>query len=123
MLRFMMRNGEFQSMTTSAYSYFVFSYSSAACNDKAISCDAQSELLLFYRKLFELLSLCTALAELSWPAILSKRHTFRYIKLCTSALEYQNMGYCFISGCLTKAGTICYAEKSFKILTQLQSQN
>ncbi|XP_070053715.1 uncharacterized protein [Nicotiana tomentosiformis] len=30
------------------------------------------------KKLFELLSLCTALAELSWPAILSKRHTFRY---------------------------------------------
>ncbi|KAJ8536209.1 hypothetical protein K7X08_034610 [Anisodus acutangulus] len=31
------------------------------------------------KKLFELLSLCTALAELSWPAILSKRHTFREV--------------------------------------------
>lgn len=51
-----------------------------------------------YRKLFELLSLCTALAELSWPAILSKRHMFRYIKLSTNALEYQKMGYHFISG-------------------------
>lgn len=31
------------------------------------------------KKLFELLSLCTALAELSWPAILSKRHMFREV--------------------------------------------
>ncbi|KAM3269016.1 putative GMP synthase [Capsicum chacoense] len=31
------------------------------------------------KKLFELLSLCTALAELSWPAILSKRHLFREV--------------------------------------------
>ncbi|CAN4086415.1 unnamed protein product [Withania somnifera] len=31
------------------------------------------------RKLFELLCLCTALAELSWPAILSKRHIFREV--------------------------------------------
>nr|GMD30604.1 probable GMP synthase [glutamine-hydrolyzing] [Ipomoea batatas]GMD38828.1 probable GMP synthase [glutamine-hydrolyzing] [Ipomoea batatas]GMD38829.1 probable GMP synthase [glutamine-hydrolyzing] [Ipomoea batatas] len=29
------------------------------------------------RMLFELLSLCTALAELTWPAILSRRQTFR----------------------------------------------
>ncbi|XP_019167440.1 PREDICTED: uncharacterized protein LOC109163151 [Ipomoea nil] len=31
------------------------------------------------RKLFELLSLCTALAELTWPAILSRRQTFREV--------------------------------------------
>ncbi|CAN4088524.1 unnamed protein product [Withania somnifera] len=31
------------------------------------------------KKLFEFLSLCTALAELSWPAILSKRHMFREV--------------------------------------------
>ncbi|PHU02382.1 hypothetical protein BC332_27633 [Capsicum chinense] len=31
------------------------------------------------KKLFELLSLCTALAELSWPAILNKRHMFREV--------------------------------------------
>lgn len=30
------------------------------------------------RKLFELLVLCGAQAELAWPAILSKRHIFRY---------------------------------------------
>ncbi|PHT71935.1 hypothetical protein T459_22720 [Capsicum annuum] len=30
-------------------------------------------------KLFELLSLCAASAELSWPAILSKRHMFREV--------------------------------------------
>ncbi|KAL8123105.1 hypothetical protein AgCh_011192 [Apium graveolens] len=30
-----------------------------------------------YRKLFELLSLSTALAELTWPAILNRRHMFR----------------------------------------------
>ncbi|CAH9112903.1 unnamed protein product [Cuscuta epithymum] len=31
------------------------------------------------RKLFELLSLCTALAELTWPTILSRRQTFREV--------------------------------------------
>nr|GMD33880.1 probable GMP synthase [glutamine-hydrolyzing] [Ipomoea batatas] len=31
------------------------------------------------RMLFELLSLCTALAELTWPAILSRRQTFREV--------------------------------------------
>lgn len=31
------------------------------------------------KKLFELLSLSTALAELSWPAILNKRHIFREV--------------------------------------------
>lgn len=30
------------------------------------------------RKLFELLCLSGALAELTWPAILNKRHLFRY---------------------------------------------
>lgn len=34
------------------------------------------------RKLFELLVFSQALAELSWPAILNKRDTFRYIYLC-----------------------------------------
>ncbi|CAM8928350.1 unnamed protein product [Rhodiola kirilowii] len=33
------------------------------------------------RKLFELLVLCGALAELTWPAILSKRHVFRDVFL------------------------------------------
>lgn len=53
-------------------------------------------LFISCRKLFELLVLSSSLAELSWPAILSKRHTFRYclvrstILLCfTSSLKYE----------------------------------
>lgn len=41
-------------------------------------------LLSIYRKLFELLVLSGALSELTWSAILSKRHIFRYCFLAIS---------------------------------------
>lgn len=40
-----------------------------------------SMLLTICRKLFELLSFSTALAELTWPVILSKRPIFRYLSI------------------------------------------
>lgn len=43
------------------------------------------------RKLFELLSLSAALAELTWPAILNKRHLFRYLQIMFAYfLSFQN---------------------------------
>jgi hypothetical protein len=46
-------------------------------------------LLSACRKLFELLVLSGALAELTWPAILSKRHMFRYFAYPSSYMFQQ----------------------------------
>lgn len=48
-------------------------------------CQSWSIYLPFFTcsKLFELLSLSVALAELTWPTILSKRNIFRYISIST----------------------------------------
>lgn len=43
-------------------------------------------------KLFELLVFSQALAELSWPAILNKRDTFRFLSLLLYSLKRQTGG-------------------------------
>jgi len=48
------------------------------------------------RKLFELLVLSGALAELTWPAILSKRHIFR----CSTYLLNRNYWYMIFLSCI-----------------------
>lgn len=42
----------------------------------------------FYRRLFELLVLSGALAELTWPEILKRRQLFRY-RFCNIEKEYK----------------------------------
>lgn len=56
--------------------YFKFLHRSILSN--LIYCCRLTESLFICSKLFELLSLAVALAELTWPTILSRRNLFRY---------------------------------------------
>lgn len=75
---FMMRNGGFPytmtGMETSDY-YVHLCYLSSV---KGIEQSEDIWSWSFYRRLFELLVLSSALAELTWPEILKRRQLFRY---------------------------------------------
>jgi len=69
------------------------------------------------RKLFELLVLSGALAELTWPAILNKRDIFRYLFAFPSVPEPIT-----VAGNLSNL-LVWFAGKFSWILTQYWSQN
>lgn len=48
------------------------------------------------RKLFELLVLSQALAELTWPTILSKRDTFRFYNILNLEYTLSNRNICIL---------------------------
>lgn len=88
----MMKNGEFQFMMTSMWSPSVLAL---PINSKSLTwLRTLFHVLLVLlnilytkcRKLFELLVLSGALAELTWPTILSKRHIFRYCSMKSNVL-------------------------------------
>ncbi|ONM16172.1 DNA glycosylase superfamily protein [Zea mays] len=73
MLHFMMKSGEFLFMTTSMQKWLLLFplVTESTLNNQVLHINC--------RKLFELLVLSGALAELTWPAILNKRDIFREV--------------------------------------------
>ena len=75
----------------------VFNFLNSYMKFRALTCLAW--LFCKCRKLFELLSLSGALAELAWPTILSKRHMFRYWSYSMNSCVWKFVNCEFCSAC------------------------